>query len=67
MKSVMVSRAEDDETIRVVIAALRTQVQVMHIDEPAVLAPWHDATPRVPSHDEPPRSGWNILLRSRAA
>src|SRR5688500_7511036 len=64
MQRTVVSAAKDYEFIGIVRAALRAQIEMVHIDKPAVGAARHDAAAVIATQDETPSGRWNALFRA---
>ena len=57
-------RAERDEIVELMPAAVRTKLEVMHVDERRVPAPWNAAAPAVATQHLSPSRRRNRLLRA---
>ncbi len=65
MHRAMVRRAQDDQAIWIVVAALGAKLDVVDVEKDAVATERDDAASVISSHDLAPGRGRNFLARSR--
>jgi len=65
--SSVVSRAQRDERVGIVIAAFGAQDDMMEVEKNCVAAAGHHAPPVIASHDLAAHGGWDVLVGARAS
>lgn len=60
----VVGRAQNHESVRVMVAAVGAQVHVVNVHEYSVLAAGHDAASAVTAHHFAPHCWWDVLRRA---